>query len=309
MARAPRLIDLYVPWPRQYAAETTLFDATSYAEIPGRLDQLEGYLSATWAAVVVVDHTAAEWQRIEDRWRALADLIARVEAEFCGRLLIGPADGQRWRDDPDGLTWALLGVASLDFLVQTPADLDHLPGLFARGVRWFQAVREGARSRLNLDLLRVLSEFSEPAGGPRPLLDLSGLDQTEMDAVLSWFEAAPGRAERLIPVRSFGSLREEAFPSALQDRLRGLGGVIGVSPGLPYYEEPDGFRADLEARGGDAIAIGSAFLQLESTLPGLRNAGEVVGWLQAHFESAAALRWIQGNAASVMDRAVGRAVP
>ena len=68
-------------------------------------------------------------------------MIARYEAEFCGRLLIGPADLSRWRSEPpDALTWGILGVAGLDHLVREHADLKQLASIFHRGVRVFQLV-------------------------------------------------------------------------------------------------------------------------------------------------------------------------
>ena len=53
-------------------------------------------LSATSAAVPSCYRRAADWARQADPWAALGALIARVEAEFSGRLLIGPDDHARW---------------------------------------------------------------------------------------------------------------------------------------------------------------------------------------------------------------------
>jgi membrane dipeptidase len=303
MARPPRLIDLHIPWLEQYATETTLFDPALYPEVPGRLAQVEGYLGATWAAVVTVGRKAAEWQGSADRWRALSDMFARVEAEFCGRMLIGPADHARWRDDPRGLTWALAGASDLGLLIDSPADLDHLPRLFERGLRSFHLGREPACDRA--DLLGVLAGLAATPEGPRPLLDLAGLDACSVDATLAWFESDPARAGRLIPYRSHGSLRDASFPPELRGRLRALGGLIGVSVGPPFHDDPEAFRADLEAEGPDGLAIGTGFLHLEGALPGLGSAEAVAAKIASQFPAEAAARLIQGNAAELLARATG----
>src|SRR4051794_17599820 len=128
-----RLIDLHTDWLLQYATETTVFDPALYERARGRVGQSEGYLQGTWAAVVSCYRSADDWATRRDPWDALGALLARVEAEFPGRLLIGPEDVARWLDDPGGLCWALIGVEGFDALVRGPDDLDRLPGLFERG--------------------------------------------------------------------------------------------------------------------------------------------------------------------------------
>src|SRR5215210_7249184 len=136
----PRLIDLHTDWLLQYAPETTLFDPALYAGVSERLGQVEGYLSATGAAVLACYRNAEDWARQADPWAALGQLLTRNEAEFAGRLLIGPDDHGRWRDDPRGLCWGVIGVEGFDALVRTADDLDRLPRLVERGVRLFQPV-------------------------------------------------------------------------------------------------------------------------------------------------------------------------
>jgi membrane dipeptidase len=134
-----RLIDLHVDWLLQYAGETTVFDPSAYARVPQRLDQVRGYLQDTSAAVLACYRHADDWARHRrDPWAALGELIVRLEAEFPGRLLLGPDDCARWRQDADGLCWGVIGVEGFDALVRSAADLDRLPGLFDRGVRVFQ---------------------------------------------------------------------------------------------------------------------------------------------------------------------------
>src|SRR4051794_12085889 len=122
----PRLIDLHTDWLLQYATETTLFDATAYPGAADRLGQAEGYLGATSAAVVSCFRKQEDWATQPDPWRALADLIARIEAEFAGRILMGPDDFARWRAEPDGLTWAVIGIEGFDFLIRSEENLSGL---------------------------------------------------------------------------------------------------------------------------------------------------------------------------------------
>ncbi len=144
----PRLIDLHCDWLLQYAQETTLYDPAHYPWVPGRIAQTEGYLGTTRAAILSCYRAADDWAAQADPWRALAELITRIEAEFSGRLLIDRDDWRRWQDDePDGLTWGLIGIEGFDCLIREVGDLDRLSGLFERGVRLFQPVY-GASSRL-----------------------------------------------------------------------------------------------------------------------------------------------------------------
>ena len=97
-----RLIDLHVDWLLQYASESVVFDPSLYAGAEGRLEQIEGYLQTTRAAVLACFRRADDWSNQSDPWAALGQLITRIEAEFPGRLLIGPDDFDRWQDGPRG---------------------------------------------------------------------------------------------------------------------------------------------------------------------------------------------------------------
>src|SRR5438128_658734 len=110
MPQVPRLIDLHIDWLLQYVGEATIFDHADYPRAVDRLGQAEGYLETTWAGVVACYRSASDWNRRTEPWPALTDLLCRIEAEFCGRLLIGPDDFSRWKDDATGLTWAIIGV-------------------------------------------------------------------------------------------------------------------------------------------------------------------------------------------------------
>ena len=325
----PRLIDLHTDWLLQYAPETTLFNPDLYAGIAQRLGQAEGYLSATGAAVLSCYRNAADWARQADPWAALGQLITRIEAEFAGRLLIGPDDLGRWQEDPEGLCWGVLGIEGFDALVRTPGDLERLPGLFERGVRLFQPVYhttsllggssvpgdDRGLTDLGRAFLQVLDDVSSASSGPRPLLDLAHLNPATAADVLAWFEAD---ARRLIPVYSHGALWHEGFahPRAITPenlrRLRALGGVIGFTPA--FYETPASLKAGIEAAaalpflgraGPEGIALGTDFLGVDRTPPGLGTAAEVVAWLQEEFDPETAALLIQGNAGRLLARVVG----
>jgi hypothetical protein len=140
-----RLIDLHCNWAVQYACESSQYEAALYADIPSRLEQVDGYLTATATATLVCNRRAADWAKQVDPWHTLGEMIARYQAEFSGRLLHGFEDAARWKvEPPDGITWGMLGIHGLDFLVREQVDLDRLPSLFVRGMRVFQLVDSGS---------------------------------------------------------------------------------------------------------------------------------------------------------------------
>lgn len=305
MKRPPRLIDLHCAWPAQYAMETTQREPRFYEAIPVRLGQLDGYLGATSAAVIAVGRPAGEWPLQPDRWASLEALIAGVEAEFCGRLLMGPADLARWRDDAAGLTWGCLGVAGLGDLIADPADLDRLPGLFERGVRVFQpaalamdrADAAAGLEAMGIPWLEALAALAPEGPGPRPALDLAGLGSAAVAEALAWFDAEPGRRSRLIPFISHGGFDGEASSDPLGrsnlGRIRAMGGPIGLSVGPPFVASAEELAAAVEAiaslpGGEEGVALGTAFLELDRTLPGLENAESVVRWAFRRFGPARA---------------------
>jgi membrane dipeptidase len=337
-----RLIDLHCDWLLQYVPDCNVFDPAFYPEIvgcagrpegAGYFGQVDGYLTGTSAAVIACFRRADDWTSQARPWTALAALIARIEAEFPGRVLIGPGEHTRWLDDTDGFCWALIGVEGFDPLVRTPADLDHLPGLFERGARLFQPVY-GATSLLagssqpgddrgltdlGRSFLQVLADLGAPALGPRPILDLAHLNPRAMAEVLDWLKADAIRPTRLLPAYSHGAPWHLAFDSpralAIQNlaRLRTLGGTVGYSVGPPFFDSSDRLRGAIESTaalpylgqpGFTGIAIGTDFLGVERALPSLGTSAEVVAWLHATFAPEAAAL-IDGNARSLIERAVG----
>ena len=196
---ALRLFDTHCDWLWQYASELTTFDPSAYREIPARLPRLDGYMTATSAAVLWCSRKSADWEHQADPWRSLGDLIARYESEFAGRLLIDPADFHGWQNSPpDGLTWGILGVSGLDYLVRDHADTKQLPALFDRGIRVIQLVEtsngrlagsaEPGDDRELSDLGRAcLKEIEAPRNqnkGCRVILDLAHLNRRSMFEVI-----------------------------------------------------------------------------------------------------------------------------
>jgi membrane dipeptidase len=253
-----RLVDLHCDWLWQYATELVGFTTGVYDDLADRLGQLDGYLSDTILAVLPCARRARDWDAQQDPWDSVFWLIARYQAEFSGRILMGPADVARWDQEPaDGLCWGLIGVEGFDALIREPADLSRLADLFERGVRVFQvaetvsnalagvACSEGDASDENRGLtelgLRFLEQLESLAlragsGGPRPLVDLAHLSNRAVADLLAWYEAEPTRADRLPLLVSHGLLdpmglggdRSPALSAPNLARLRALGGTVGV---------------------------------------------------------------------------------
>jgi membrane dipeptidase len=332
-----RLIDLHCDWLLQYATESTLFEPSDYSNIPGRLTRLSGYMTATSTAIVSCSRSAADWLRQTDPWSSLANLLARYESEFAGRLLIGSADFARWlAEPPDGLTWGMLGVSGLDHLVREPADAERLASLFERGVRVFQLV-ESAASRLagsaetgddrgltdlgRTCLARIATLATNGDAQNRPILDLAHLNDRSMTEVIDAVDEA-ARSGRLLLIFSHGALAHSGFdePRAINHqnltRLRAVGGVVGLTPCAPYHQSPEEFRAAIEAvatipfegrLGYEGIAIGTDFLEVSETLPGLGDAESIRTWLSQTFGAETAASLAHANSRQLMARAVANA--
>ena len=333
-----RLIDLHVDWLLQYAGESTVFDPRRYPTSESSLTQAEGYLQATSAAVVSCYRDAEEWAGRPDAWAALGELIARIEAEFPGRLLIAASDFARWEDDPDGLAWGMIGVEGFDSLIRTEADLGRLPALFVRGVRLFQPTYtatgllagssapgdDRGLTDLGRGFLEVLATIAPDGPGPRPILDLAHLNPRTSGEILDWYEADPGRAGRVAPIYSHGTPAHPGFdgPRALPlehlGRLRVLGGLVGISVSPPFFRSPDEVKAAIESAaalpfrgrpGFEGIGIGTDFLGVDATFPGLGNTPEIVAWAGANFDPASASALLHDNARALIARACGVDLP
>jgi membrane dipeptidase len=327
-----RLIDLHVDWLLQYASETTVFDPALYPGIAGCTSQIEGYLQTTRAAILACYRGADDWATQADPWTALGGLITRIEAEFPGRLLIGPDDFDRWQNDRDGLAWGMIGVEGFDSLIRSVDDLSRLPGLFERGVRLFQPLYgetnhlggssssgdERGLTDLGRHFLEAVDTLALADSEPRPLLDLAHMNPVTMADALAWYESEPSRAVRALPVYSHGAPYHAGFesPRAITldnlRRLRALGGHIGLTPS--FFQSPDQLKEAVELiaslpfegrDGFEGIAIGTDFMGVDSTLPGLGNAAEVVAWVQANFDRGIAKDLLHDSALGLMARATG----
>jgi membrane dipeptidase len=329
-----RLIDLHTDWLLQYAGETTVFDPALYPGVAARLGQSAGYLQATSAAILSCFRRESDWATQADPWAALDALIVRIESEFPGRVLRDPADLARWDDDAQGLAWALIGIEGFDYLFRSDNDLGRLGQLVRRGVRLFQpsytthGLLAGSSAdgdhrgltELGVSFLETLASHANPEHGPRPILDLAHLNPRSMADILTWLESDPARTQRLLPVYSHGGLRRFDFdhPRALTvenlARLRALGGVVGLGVTPPFIADADQLRTSIEAvaevpflgrPGFEGIAIGTDFLGIDATLPGLANAGEVLAYVQSTFSPEAALAILHTNASGLIERAIG----
>lgn len=327
-----RAIDLHVDWPLQYAAESAAYDPTLYPGVADRIGQSEGYLGAMTAAVVAIFRREEDWKAQADPWRALDLLIARVEAEFSGRLFRDPIDLVRWRDDTEGMAWAAIGVEGFDHLILSVDDLPRLETLARRGVLVFQptygpsGVLAGSSAagddRGLLDLgVRFLETLAGRGGiAARPVIDLAHLNPRSMGDVLGWFEADPIRGERLGLVYSHGGVVREGYdvPRAITldnvARLRALGGTIGLGVTPPFVGDANQIVAAVETIaatpflgrvGHEGIAVGTDFLGVEATLPGIGTAAEVIGWFEAGFAPEVARALLYENARSLLARAIG----
>lgn len=329
-----RLIDLHTDWLLQYSGETTVFDASLYPNVSDRLSQSLGYLQATSAAILSCFRRDTDWVSQADPWSALDALIVRIESEFPGRILRDPADLARWDDDPAGLAWAMIGVEGFDYLIRSESNLARLNWLIRRGVRLFQpsytahGVLAGSSARgddrgltdLGRRFLESLAALADPDQGPRPILDLAHLNPRSMADVLAWLESDPDRTRRLLPVYSHGGLRRFDFdrPRALTvenlGRLRALGGTVGFGVTPPFLAELDQLRSSIEAcaeipflgrPGFEGIAIGTDFLGVDATLPGLANADEVIAWVESTFPTEASSAILNGSARALIERAIG----
>jgi membrane dipeptidase len=325
-----RLVDLHVDWLLQYAGESTVFDPADFPDLAQWVGQAEGYLGATSAAVVACYRTDADWARRADPWAALDELITRIEAEFPGRVLRDPADLARWRDDAEGLAWAVIGVEGFDYLIRSEADLARLSDFWRRGARLFQptytassllagsSAPDDDRGLLELGhrFLEVLAELSDSTS--RPIVDLAHLNSRASGDVLAWFEADAERTRRVIPVYSHGCLPHSGFdgPRAITAenlaRLRALGGAVGLTPA--FYGDGDEFRQAVESvmavpflgrTGHEGICFGTDLLGVDTTPPGMANAPEVVSWAEQTFPAEVAAALVHGNARLLIERAIG----
>ena len=161
-----------------------------------------------------------------------------------------------------------------------------------------------------------------PRRAPLPCLDIAHLNDRSTGDVLSWYEAEPGRRERLLLIRSHGGIgttnHEPGRGLSLENlgRFRALGGTLGLSVGPPHVDTPEALHAAIESAaalplgsqpGHEGIAIGTDFLQLERSLEPLRDASRVAEWLSRMFPAAVAEALAHRTAWSLLLRLSGSA--
>jgi membrane dipeptidase len=242
----PRLVDLGIAWLDQYRRDLGLDGPDPPI---GRLD---GYLGATRLA----------WLRVAE-----AEHLTRLEAEFCGRLLLGPDDWRRFETEPEdgSLTWGV-----------PVAQGAPLGALLDRGVRVW---RVGDVSELEaIEALRV--ERRVPCVG----VDLGALDAAALAASLDWLEAGSRRVEPLF----VGSTAEVSLSSL--ERLRSLGATFGLE--LAAYASVDALAEAIEALAAlpspgahpfAGLGLATAYLNPRSVAPELVPAERLVGWVMTRF--------------------------
>jgi membrane dipeptidase len=177
-------------------------------------------------------------------------------------------------------------------------------------------------SQLGRALLDRLAELVPSAGrpGPRPVVDLANLNNRTTADVLAWFEADEEKRKRLLVVRSHGAIDIPDSPATAGisgenlRRLRALGGVIGLSVGLPYVSSTDALRAAIESAasvpfegrtGYEGIGIGTDFINLEQPLSQLENAPRVTEWLAHTFSMEVASSLADGTGRNLLLRSGG----
>ncbi len=268
----------------------------------------------------------ADWSAQSDAWHALNMMIARYEAEFCGRIIRDAGDAARWRSDaPDGLCWGVIGVAGFDMVVRTPDDLDRLQALFERGVRVFQPIAASGGSlgddrgltdlgRAVLARLATLAPTTE--AGPRPILDLAGMNAPTAADALRWLDEYHGVLLAMShETVGYRDLLEDSSPEQQNLRhLRSRGGVIGLTAGLPGCETTDELQRLIEfvatipfegRTGYEGIAIGTDFMDVERTAMGLASVRDITRWLGRAFEREVSAAITAGNARRILLQAAG----
>jgi membrane dipeptidase len=100
--------------------------------------------------------------------------------------------------------------------------------------------------------------------------------------------------------------------------LRNLGGTIGLGVTPPFVQHADQIAASIDTLAaipwngrtdGAGIAIGTDFLGVDATLPGLGNAPDVIAWVADRFDATLAGRLLHGNARSFLAQLSGATSP
>lgn len=302
-----RLVDLGIDWLRQYAGESTLYEAKVAPWPADRLAEVDGYLSSTVVALVWInpDPDSAG----PTAWASVMDRFARVEAEFAGRLLVGPADLERLdAEAPGSLTWAVVGLRNMAGLLESSDAADRFRILHRRGLR---AIRPAADS-----LERLGAAIDEP-GGPGLLIDLTGQSDRAASEFLDRI-GTHGRDEGpIVPIATLApstSGHPEGLGAAVLGRLRDLGGLIGLRLRAVEPLGPDALAATIDTiasvpfrdrPGFEGIGLATDFLGEGRAIAGLDRAEAVLDWLASRYDRERASAIAAGNARRAIARVLG----
>ena len=317
--------NLYCDWLRQYATETTLHRASLYPEVAGRVGRLDGYLLGT-SLTVLAWRKPDDWSARPDAWGSLGLLLARYESEFTGAWSAIPgtwsAGGRR---PPMGSAGACSASPGSTSWSGTPTTWTACRPSSARG-RHLPADRlqrggprrivgpgdERGLTDLGRAFLDRLSDLT-PAGksGPRPILDLAGMNAATVADTIRWLDQdRPGSRSWQLAISHgtthYHDLQDGSSPDLHNlGAVRSRGGVIGLTPGLPGCESAEELKAlvdrvasiPFEGRSGlEGIGIGSNLLGLDRPAPGFGSARDIARALERLFGRETAANLIAGNA-------------
>ena len=300
MTAPGRLADLSIDWLRQYAGESTLPEAPDGADaIRPRLGQLDGYLTTT--AVALAWFGPSIGGSGDPRAEAGA-LMARIEAEFAGRLLVDRDDLGRFdREPPGALSWAVAGLHHAETLLTLDGGLAAIQRLIGRGVRALAFDHPETPIDRRIEAIDAIADRLRDEGGPTLMLELSGLIPEAAVAILDRIESDPGTG--LVPIT-----RKEPPTPELADRVRRVGGLVGLpivggaAGGLGRLDASIRALLDGSSSGVDGLAIASGFLEsdLSDDLPGTAEA--ILEWLDDRFDPDSARRLAFGNVRALLGR-------
>ena len=241
-----RLVDLHCDWLRQYATETTLHRASLYPEVPDRVGRLDGYLLGTSLTVLACARKPEDWSAQPDAWGSLGLLLARYESEFAGRLVRDRRGRRRagGRRPPMGCAGACSASPGSTSWSGTPttstacrpssragsASSSRSPR--ARGSWADRRPRETSAGLTDLGraFLDRLSDLT-PAGesGPRPILDLAGMNAATVADTLRWLDQDRPRSRSWQLAISHGTTHYRDLQDGSSPGLHDLGATSEVA--------------------------------------------------------------------------------
>lgn len=311
-AAHPRPIDLCIRWTAQYRGETLPVTPALDSE---HTERFEGYLTSTRAAFVFNDSAAL--QPGKSSALTLDNWLARVSAEFCGRILAVASDLARFRNEPDGLCWAVIALDrtfALDTRQHTP---ERLAELIMRGVRLFPLLcqEEDPPEAVQRALALIQTAAADTR---RPIaVNLTALAPSVRAAALAQFESNPEPPHTLIPVISPTGVHpndpetHETLSPATVQRVQRLGGAVGLTCDARHFPSVDLFRATLTAcnptdpdceHTAGGLAYASNLSEIERSPAGLDRPEQVARWAWKTLPESVAQAYLAGVAESLIAR-------